>query len=208
MQAFLEEWEPPTEITSDTTTWEWLKQEIKTFTKRFMKTQRNEETNLLRELEKKLLLLVEKRDEGQPDLDFPIDSLVRQIKEIEESRARRVIFKSPTKYEKPTKYFLNLQKRKRKESVLSPLITQEGQTITDHGEILREGRKFYENLFESKENDQTALSDIEEEIQDLNLPQLSPEGRLALDAPLTLDELRAAVWKMGNQWKAFLWSKE
>lgn len=202
MENFLREWEPPMEISSDTVIWEWLKQEVKSFTRRFMKTQKNEEIRHLQDLEKELLLLVGRRDGGQPDLNFPIDSLVRQIKEIEERRARRTIFQSRANWslygEKPTKYFLNLQNRRRRETLISTVIGNDGQQITDHREILKEGRKFYENLYESREDEQTPLLEIEEEIDSFNLPQLSPEGRLALDSPLCSEELREAAGKLNH----------
>lgn len=38
MTEFLEEWEPPQEITSPTSLWEWLKHEIKSFVRHFTKT--------------------------------------------------------------------------------------------------------------------------------------------------------------------------
>lgn len=63
---------------------------------------------------------------------------------------------------------------------------------------MQEGRKFYEDLYRGREEDETPLQDLDEEIDQLNLPQLSQEGRLALDAPLTQEELRSALGELNH----------
>lgn len=78
------------------------------------------------------------------------------------------------------------------------LLTSDGRQLSDHKEILQEGRKFYEDLYRSREQEETPLGEIEEEIGHLNLPQLSQEGRLALDAPFTQEELQFALSKLNH----------
>lgn len=106
MNEFLGDWEPPAEITSHTTIWEWLKHEMKSFTRSFLRTHKGEEKALLEQLKVDLSSLTSRRDMGETDLTVQIDSIVRQIREIEESRARRTIFRSRTNWslygEKPT----------------------------------------------------------------------------------------------------------
>lgn len=83
MSDFLHAWTPPQEISSDVTIWEWLKQGFKTFLRLFLKMRVSEENRLLKDLDKELSDLIKKRDEGLPDLDFPIESIVRQIRRVE-----------------------------------------------------------------------------------------------------------------------------
>lgn len=158
MTEFLESWEPPPETTSPTTLWEWLKHEIRSFVRHFTKTQKGAEKELIATLERDLSDLTGRRDAGVPDLTMQIDSVVRQIKEIEESRARGRIFRSRANWslygEKPTKYFLGLQKRRAKENTLSNLISSDGRQLTEHKEIMQEGRRFYEDLYQTREDEE------------------------------------------------------
>lgn len=68
MIKFLQDWEPPPELSSPNSIWEWLKQEIKTWTRHYMKTHRNEQIRMLEELEKELVTLTKRRDKENPIL--------------------------------------------------------------------------------------------------------------------------------------------
>lgn len=136
MKEFLDVWIPPQELSSPIQVWEWLKHGIRNFTRQFQKTKKSEEKKRLQSLETDLLGYVERRDSGEPDLDIPIESISRQIRELEENKARKIIFRSRANWslygEKLSKFFLNLQKRKTRESLLASVISEEGVTITDH----------------------------------------------------------------------------
>lgn len=63
---------------------------------------------------------------------------------------------------------------------------------------MKEGCRFYEDLYRRKEQEQTPLQELEEELDNLNLTQPTQEGRLALDAPLTLEDLRFAAGQLNH----------
>lgn len=94
MNDFLQDWNPLEELSSPMSTWEWLKHEIRNFTRQFSRENKSEEIQMLQDLERELVELVERRDGGEKELNIPIDSATRQIREIEETRARRSIFAS------------------------------------------------------------------------------------------------------------------
>lgn len=202
MNEFIQNWNPPQELDSPTSRWEWLKHEVNNFVRQFQKENKNEELQILKNLERDLRESTTRRDKGEPGLDFPIESITRQIRELEENRARRRIFKSKANWslygEKPSKFFLNIQKRRIKENTISSLISSEGTLLTDHREILQEGRAFYETLYKSREQDETPFEEIEPNIALLPLPQLSTEGKQALEAPLTIEELKNAADKLNK----------
>lgn len=56
-------------------------------------------------------------DERGEDNTIEIDSLRRELREMEENRARKIIFRAKANWalygERPSKYFLNLEKRKK-----------------------------------------------------------------------------------------------
>lgn len=202
MFDFLTDWVPPADLTSPTSIWEWLKHEIKSFVRSFSKARKQEEIHHVRELEKDLAVLIKRGDNGEEDLSFPIDSMVKDLREIEERKSRTSIFRSRANWtlygDKPSKYFLGLEKRRAKESTIASLLTPEGVELNNHKDILREGRRFYQELYASKEQDQTPLQDLEEQVESLNLSVLSQAGKLTLDAPLNEEELRHAAGELNH----------
>lgn len=81
---------------------------------------------------------------------------------------------------------------------MSSIISRDGRTITDHKDILQECRRFYEDLYESKEQEETPLYTLDSIVEDLDLPKLTQEGKEALDSPLTAEELRFAAGKLNH----------
>lgn len=49
--------------------------------------------------------------------------------------------------EKPSKYFLNLEKLRCKEKTITHPITESGEVLEDPKDILSEERNFYQNLY-------------------------------------------------------------
>lgn len=79
MNNFLQDWTPPPEILSPTTVWEWLKHEIKEFVRNFVKIRRREEAQTLEKLKKEFSDLTRRRDLGEKELNFPIESILREL---------------------------------------------------------------------------------------------------------------------------------
>lgn len=127
---------------------------------------------------KTLSNLIKRRDGGESDLNFPIESIVSEVREIEERTARNTIFRSRANWslygDKPSKYFLGLEKRRAKESTIATLVTPEGTEIKDHKAILQKGRRFYQELYGNREQTQTPLQDLDGDISTRNLTKLTP----------------------------------
>lgn len=49
--------------------------------------------------------------------------------------------------EKPSTYFLHLEKQRSRENTMSNIIKENGQTVSDPSSILEECRMFYQNLY-------------------------------------------------------------
>lgn len=141
-------------------------------------------------------------DEEGLDLASEVESIKRELKEIEESRARKMMFRARCNWalqgEKCLKYFLNLEKRRLQERTLSSLTSSNGSTTSDPREILEIGRSFYADLYNDQESQLTPIDEIEEEIANLQLPRLSNEDRDALDMPFSEEELRNALSHMNR----------
>ena len=94
--------------------------------------------------------------------------------------------------EKPTKYFLSLQKKKSMDKDIHVLEDTDGKVINGNRDILDYCRSFFENLHQSK----GVKENFEEFMQDVEIPKLSDHDRLSCEGPLTLEECGIAVASM------------
>ena len=78
----------------------------------------------------------------------------REFEKVIEERTKGAILRSKTKWynegEKNTKYFLNLEKRHYKQSVISQIKISENQFVTSNEEIGNECVSFFKSLYESR----------------------------------------------------------
>lgn len=94
MSQFLSNWIPPEEISNPNTIWDWFNCEIRNRIRAFTKDLHSEEKQLISNLTKKLEALYVEADENQWDKSIEIESLRRELKELEEAKARKTIFRS------------------------------------------------------------------------------------------------------------------
>ena len=99
-------------------------------------------------------------------------------------------------WEKPSKYFLNLEKKKYINKNIIELIDENNKIINDSSKILKEQASFYETLFSSKG------SKIEEHTRYNhlldNLPTISENTKLEIDAEITLEEVEESIKNSKN----------
>lgn len=197
MTQFLSNWVPPPELTNPHSIWEWLKFEVKRFTIAYTKTSHSEQKQHVANLNNELKDLYKTMDEKEVDNSMEIESVRRELREIEENAARKIIFRSKTNWalngERPSKYFLNLENRRNKEKTLHSIITEEGKVLTKTKDILKEARNFYVNLYQDQESSLTPIDEVQDQLDSLPIPQLSDEKRDQLEAPFTEEELRKAM---------------
>lgn len=106
MLKFISDWEPPQEIQSPNSRWELLKFNMKGFILDFTKRKRAEANAHLKLLEEDLKTWHRNNNEGQDTSLTERESLEREIREIEEAKARKMIFRSRSNWtlygEKPS----------------------------------------------------------------------------------------------------------
>jgi hypothetical protein len=112
-------------------------------------------------------------------------------------KARRAWIRSRFSYinesDKPTKYVINLEKRRGTQEMLSHLKLPDGQLIDDDDIIRKHARLFYQDLYSPDHVD-----DASQQLLLEDLPQLPEESTLSLDEPLTCNELALAVRQVNN----------
>ena len=94
-------------------------------------------------------------------------------------------------WEKPSKYFFNLEKKNYLNKNISELITNNNQIINDSKSILKEQASFYWDLFSTKGNkidEQTRYSHLLD-----NLPKITATNKHKLEESIKLIELEDSI---------------
>lgn len=202
MSEFLTHWSAPKELTNPNSIWEWLKYEIQTFTNKFTSRLHSEEKQHISDLNKELSKLYSEVDNSGEDKTFEIDSARRELREIEEAKARKIILRAKCNWtlfgERPSKYFLNLEKRKTKKKTLHSILAADGSILSKPEDILNEGRNYYSDLYHDQEESLSPLPEIQERLQTLSFPKLSEEDSAKLEAPFSEEELKKALGQLNT----------
>ena len=98
--------------------------------------------------------------------------------------------------EKPTKYFLNLEKSKFNKKTIVRLINEKGEILNTESQIFDEMNTFYRNLYNIPRK--VDESEIENYIESTDLLQISDQTRKELDREIDLVELGKAVFSLKN----------
>ena len=86
--------------------------------------------------------------------------------------------------EKPTNFFCNLEKYNYTSKIVSKLETNDGQIITDQFDILNETKRFYEDLYVSKDS-QIKDMDLFELLRNTDIKKLNKDESDSLEGPIT-----------------------
>ena len=130
-----------------------------------------------------------KEDKETTTIQRKLDETTRKLEKIIEYKTKGAILRSKCRWhnegEKNTKYFLNLEKRHYKSSVITQLKVSDTDFITSDNEILNECETFYRNIYSSKTN---SLDSGHLFFDATGLPSLDPEEKEKCEGPLTKTE--------------------
>lgn len=121
-----------------------------------------------------------------------------QLKDLLERRAQGALvrsrFRNVSEMDAPSKFFFSLEQKNGQKRLIQALRSESGSLLTETSDIRKRATVFYSELYKSAFKEQQQLSDVF-----LNeLPKLKKDSADALDKPLILEELRAAVFGMQN----------
>ena len=118
-----------------------------------------------------------------------------QLENLRENKIKGSIIRSRAtlvdNWEKPSKYFLSLEKRNHVNKNIPSLKDEKEKTVTDSREILKLQQKFYQDLFSSKETIPLKESKFFDKLH--SLPKISDSNKEQMDAPYTIEELLQAI---------------
>ena len=178
--------------------WEYIKSDIRSYAKKYSKNRAKNKNENIRHLEKTLELLQTEQvnDPKNEDIVSAIQHIESEINKSDLEKVKSTIFRSKTKFtlegERNTKFFFSLEKRRYFNRNMRSLRTPCGRIIREQAEILKEQRKFYEELYRADESITFNLVPEAEEAV------LSGKQREELDEPINLDEIRNSLFSMAN----------
>ena len=118
------------------------------------------------------------------------------LESLNKEKARGALIHSKCNWallaERPTKYFLNLEKQRAINKTLYQIKSEKGETITVPSEILSEIRRYYDKLYTKTEHSDMTYLDK------LNLPQIPNEVREDLESEITMTEVSRALQDLDN----------
>lgn len=130
-----------------------------------------------------------------------LDLLKQELMEIRQTKIKGAVIRSRVtnllEGEKPTKYFCSLETHNYLSKIIPKLETDDGQIITDQHKILKASEKYYRNLYSNKD-DPLAEIDLNEYLENVNVPKLTDNESNQLEGKLTLMELSLALKNMKN----------
>lgn len=202
MSDFLTNWISPPELDNPCVIWDWLKFQIKEYVVKYARGVHSREKQTIKALQKELEELTDRLDKGRQVSD-EANSVRRELKQIEEARANKLIFRSRCRWaqlgEKPSHYFLNLEKRQAKDRTLSSIsLPDEGGETNNPKKILQACSDFYSDLYSEKDHNLSQVQVVQEAISHLAHPRLSDQAREQIDALPTADELKKALYELNS----------
>lgn len=185
-------------VKSNVLKWEMLKIKCREFAQKFSKGECKKKIEKV-ELERKLSLL-------ESDLDKQNDDLVKEeyirirekLEKINKYECRGAGIRSRVKWmedgEKNTSYFLSLEKRNGENKLITQLkIKEKKKVVTDPQQILREVKRFYEDLYKSNCINPEHVHDYVF-LQEVN--ELSQDEKQKCEGLMNLSECKKAVFSM------------
>ena len=165
---------------------------------KFSKNLKKKETDMEESLIKSISILQKDIDSNNKNNLLKINSLREQTLQLENLREKKIkgsMIRSRAalidNWEKPSKYFLNLEKRNYVNKNIPSLKDENDHEIFDSAEILLLQRNFYEDLYSSKET--VPINDSKYSYLLNNLPILSEYIKTSLEAPYSLEELITTI---------------
>lgn len=191
--------------------WEWLKFKAKAASIKFAKDKRSQNIAHEKALNARYLELTKQQDEGPTGSLGPSEdpgsldellSVERELREMELHKANAAIERARTKWalygERPSKYFLNLEKVRARDRCITQLISEDGSVVTEQSSILAEEKHFFEELYTQPKPtlDHSSIQDLG--LSEDQIPTISDLDRERLEQDYSPEELRKALGKLNK----------
>ena len=179
--------------------WEMIKMEIRDFcirfSKRFAKTKKKRETDLLCKLKQ----LNERLDQNHQDTNLvvKVERVRLELQKISEHKTKGAIIRSRVRWyecdERNSKYFVNLEKRAYDRKHIVRLKTKENIHLEEPNKILCQMENFYKTLYSSQISEDTFNDSAPLFLNCNNIKRLDGEQQKTCEGLITEDEFLSAL---------------
>ena len=178
--------------------WEEGKRQIQTISKDFSKRKTTGEKRLSASLQKRLRNATKKAESGDKQAELLRRHFTEELKSMESKSALIRIMRAKAQWveqgERCTKYFLNLEKKRREDVTMYKLEKSDGTFVTDSPEILSEVENVYKNLYTADPTCPIAQHQMLN-----NIPRkLTNIQKSFCEGQLSPEELKASVKALNN----------
>ena len=181
--------------------WDWIKYNIRlhaiSYSKEKAKLKYEKEQRIQQELKDANRLF-----ENDPSASnrLRLDEIKEKLELLYEEKVKGIVIRARARWheygERSTKYFLNLEKRNHVKKHIRKLLIS-GSITTDPYRILAEQKRFYQNLYKTKDSVE-ATDSIEAFLNSLNIPKLSEEQRQSCEGRISTEECRTIIETFQN----------
>lgn len=181
--------------------WEWIKFQARSFAISFAIHRAREEKRHELHLHRTLDILSKNLGPStSADTFEEVQSVKRELSEILKHKANKTIFRARANWaqhgEKPTAYFLGLEKRKAKDKTVTSLKNECGRLLSRNDEILDYERRYFQSIYEE---DPSQLQNLEDfPFSDIDAPKVSEPHRLLANRPFLKQEFRTALKELNK----------
>lgn len=137
---------------------------------------------------------------SSPDIVSEVQSLKRELGEIYKSKATAAAFRSKVNWsmhgERPSAYYLGLEKRAAKYKTITSLKSDSGTIVTSNTEILNLEREYFANIYTEDPSILSPLDDLD--INGDDIPTISDLSRDYINRPFTEDKFHSALKKLNH----------
>lgn len=181
--------------------WEWIKYKIRSFAISFGIERAREQKRLVHSLERRLNELAKDHDlTATPDIVSEVQSIKRELAEIQQLQANKAIFRTRANWtqmgEKPTAYFLGLEKRLAKNRTITSLKDEHGRIYTSNNDILEYEKRYFQEIFHEDLSNLDPLEDLP--LQKDDIPQVSEAHRAIANLPFTPRDFHIALKQLNK----------
>lgn len=184
------------DFSNPNTRWEWIKYKIRSFCIEYKTNKNRQQKKLVKDLQDRLQFLAEKHDlGGSQEVIDEVQSIKRELKDISQIQANRAIFRAKARWamdgEKPSSYFLGLEKRRSKDMSITTLKDESGRLLTSNQDILRREQEYFKKIYEEDQADLEPVNDLPLSLEDF--PSISDLSKLLVSRPFSTEEFHSAL---------------
>ena len=179
--------------------WDWLKYNLRAYSIQYSEKKARERKEKEKRLQEQHTNAKCNFETNPNNLNANLLNSAKDMLELfYEEKVKGIIIRARARWheygEKSTKYFLNLEKRNHIKKHMRKLNIN-GSFTTDPFKILSEQRRFYKELYSSRNNNNDNSLKTESFLKDLSIPKLSEEQKISCKGKITI-EFYKKLWSI------------